>query len=197
MQVRLVLYGVIVPSLLFIIGCNQNHTIKSSDDQPTLAKPKIRTSFVLTDIDGRSTTLDLLDGHLRLSRVVQPIVLLHFFSTRANLCRAMLPYLSDLQRKRSQKVFVLGIMVPESIETDLLRDFMRQNDTSFFVSESRDNNALGDAIASMLKLGSNYPLPLTLVFDHGTYITHYEGVTPIEMIRNDLNALESTPRRSL
>jgi hypothetical protein len=196
-QVRLVLYGVIVPSLLFIIGCNQNRTTKSFENQPTHVKPKILRSFVLTDIDGRSTTLDLHDGHLHLSRVIQPILLLHFFSTRANLCRAMLPYLSDLQRKRSQKVFVLGITVPESVNTALLRDFMRRNDTSFFVSNSANNKALGETIASMLKLGSNYPLPLTILFDHGKYITHYEGITPIEMIRNDLNTLESIPRRSL
>jgi hypothetical protein len=197
LQVRSFLYGVIVPSLLFIIGCSQSDTATSSGDHPILTEAKPQTSFALTDIDGRTTTLTLRNGQLRLSRVVQPRIILHLFSTRADLCRAMLPYLSDLQRKRGKSLFLLGIAVPESLDTVSLRDYMRQNDTTFFVSASPDNRALGKAIASMLKWGSNYPLPLTVIFDHGKYITHYEGVTPIEMIRNDLNALDSTPRRPL
>lgn len=182
---RSFLYGVIVPSLLFISGCTQQN---ASSHASLVDKPQ--TAFTLTDIDHRSTTLTLENDRLHLSRVVQPYVLLHFFSTRADLCRAMLPYLSDLQREQSRRLFVLGIVVPESLETETLRTYMRQNDSSFFISNAPDNATLGRTVAKMLKLGSDYPLPLTVVFAHGKYLTHYEGVTPIEMIRTDLTPLE-------
>jgi len=45
-------------------------------------------------------------------------------------------------------------------------------------------------------LGDNYPLPTTLLFDQGRLVRDYEGITPIEMIRNDLAPyLASTHKR--
>jgi len=176
---------------LFISGCTQQGT--SASKTPLVEKQQ--TFFTLTDIDNRTTTLNLENGQLRLDRVVQPYLLLHLFSTRVDLCRAMLPYLSDLQRKHSKDLFVLGIVLPERLDIPSLRRFMRQNDATFFVSGTSDNPALGRAIATMLKLGLNYPLPLTVLFHHGQYVTHYEGITPIEMIQHDLNALKTISGR--
>jgi len=180
------------------MGCSRHKTSdteQASSRHETLTPVPDQTAFVLTDVDGRTTTLTLQNARLRLSRVVQPTVILHFFTTRADLGRAMLPYLSDLQRKRAKRVFVVGLVVPESLDAAFVREYMHQNDTTFFVSHASDNLPLGHAIASMLKLDANYPLPLTVVFDHGRCVTHYEGVTPIEMIRNDLNDLQSTTGR--
>ncbi len=195
-QVRSFFFWSIVPSLLLIVGCSRHDTPSSSSDKRlVLTDSPAQTSFVLTDIDGRTTTLSLHEGQLRLSRVVQPQVLLHFFSTRADLCRAMLPYLSDLQRKESKHLFVLGIVVPETINTPTLRTYMHRHDATFFISHTPDNRPLAATIATQLHIGANYPLPLTVLFDHGRYITHYEGITPTEMIRNDLHDLDPlTPK---
>ena len=107
----------------------------------------------------------------------------------------MLPYLSNLQRKESKWLFVLGIVVPETIDILTLRAYMQQNDATFFISRTPDNRPLAAAIAAQVHAGANYPLPLTVLFDHGRYITHYEGITPIEMIRNDLHDLDPlTPK---
>lgn len=102
----------------------------------------------------------------------------------------MLPYLTELQREQSRHLFVLGIVVPESLEMETLRTYMHQNNSSFFISNALDNAIFGRTVAKMLTLGNDYPLPLTVVFAHGKYLTHYEGVTPIEMIRTDLTSLE-------
>jgi len=195
-RVRTFFLWAIVPSLLFIIGCSRHQSARTSPESSSRLEAKPKHAFTLTDIDERNTTLSLKQGQLRLSRVVQPHILLHFFSTRADLCRAMLPYLSNLQHKRNKDLFVLGIVMPEKIDTLSLRQYMHRTGTTFFVSRSPDNRALGDTIASMLKLGSNYPLPLTVLFDHGRYVTHYEGITPIEMIRSDLDELPAAPTRT-
>jgi len=188
---RLVFLAIIVPSLLFILGCKRDDTAASQETRPPArVQQSLPDSFVLTDIDARKTTLTLRHDLLHLSRVAQPTVLLHFFSTRADLCRAMLPYLSTLQRDHAKRLFVLGIVVPESINATSLRTYMRRNDATFFISHAQDNRLLAQKCVSMLKLDTNYPLPLTILFDHGHYITHYEGITPVEMIRNDLNDLE-------
>jgi len=171
---------------LFINGCSQQQSAQASLSNNPLIEAAPKRTFVLTDIDDRNTTLSLKQDRLQLSRVVQPYVLLHFFSTHVDLSRGMLPYLSALQREH-RHLFVLGVVVPESIDTPSLRQYMRQTKTTFFVSRSPDNLALGNAIASMLKLAPNYSLPLTVLYHRGHYVAHYEGVTPIEMIRSDLN----------
>ena len=98
----------------------------------------------------------------------------------------MIPYLSQLQRAHRKEIFVLGLVVPEDLDTSALRRFMQRNQSTFFISSSPDNGPLASAFADMLQLGSNYPLPTTLVFERGKRIADYEGITPIEMIQNDL-----------
>ncbi len=164
------------------------YSLKSSRNSqaPVSESIKHREVFTLTDIDGRTATLILRKGHLHLQQVTQSTILLYLFSTRAELCRAMLPDLSILQHAHRQEIFVLGIVVPETLDTASLRKYMRQNHTTFFVSNSPDNAPLASTLTNMLQLGADYPLPTTLLFHKGRLIRDYEGVTPIEMIRNDL-----------
>jgi len=178
-----------------MFGCSSKD--RNTDQVHSPAPVKRQESFTLTDIDGRSTTLSLHEGHLRLQRVTQPVVLLYLFSTRAELCRAMLPDLSDLQHAHRREIFVLGIVVPETLDKASLRKYMHQNHTTFFISNAPDNAALASALSDMLQLGENYPLPTTLLFDQGRLVQDYEGITPIEMIRSDLAAhLPSTHKRN-
>jgi thioredoxin-like negative regulator of GroEL len=175
---------------LFTFGCQRRtHTdnAPTAVPSPTRTAPPRQTRFTLHDVDGRTTSLTLQKGHLEIGRVTQPKILLHFFTTQADVCRAMLPYLSDLQRKNAQSLFVLGVVVPDGPDAKRLRTFMEQNDATFFIAEGSDNNALMRTVAADLSLEENYPLPLTVLFDRGHYVTHYEGVVPIEMIRHDLD----------
>ena len=175
---------IIVPSLLFILGCSRHDTPdRTAEARPPSPDP---SSFRLYDVDGRQTVLSLHEGRLTLGRVLQPIVILHLFSTRAEICRAMLPDLSHLQHTHPKELFVLGVVVPETIDQATLRAYMRQNRATFFISHAPDNAALASTLADMLQLEPNYPLPMTLVFSQGRLIADYEGATPIEMILGDL-----------
>ena len=177
-----------------MFGCSSKDSAVTQSPVPP--PKKHQESFTLTDIDGRSTTLTLHQGHLQLQRVMQPVVILYLFSTRAELCRAMLPDLNDLQHTHRREIFILGIVVPEQLDTASLRRYMQQNHTTFFISNAPDNAALASTLSDMLQLGDHYPLPTTLLFDQGRLVRDYEGITPIEMIRNDLAPHRtSTPKR--
>jgi thiol-disulfide isomerase/thioredoxin len=192
---RYFLFGLIVPSLLFIAGCSKHTNDDNITDTNHLSVAKHRqTNFDLTDIDNRVAKLTYKDKQLSISQVTQHTIVVHIFSTQTDLCRAMLPYLSDLQHNQAKEIFVLGIVVPEQIKNPKLRSFMNQNGATFFISNAPDNAELAYALADTLQLGTNYPLPLTIVFYKGRYVTHYEGVTPIEMIYSDLSTINPTPK---
>ncbi len=193
---RSILYGLIVPSLLFIAGCS-----KQADNDPKTGSNKLsvvknhKSTFSLTDIDDRIASITYRNKRLSILHVVQHTIIIHIFSTRAELCSVMLPYLSDLQHNHAKELFVLGIVVPEKIDSTQLRNYMTKNDTTFFISNAPDNPELASVLADTLQLGSNYPVPLSIVFHNGQYVTHYEGVTPIEMIQNDLYRIGAIERK--
>ncbi len=188
---RLFSYLLIVPLLLFIYGCSdKKRQNRSSTGHLKLSRHTYKTRYEIKDIDGRSTTLKFADDHLSIKRVIQPFVLVYIFSTRSNLSRVMIPYLDDLQYKLSKKLFVLGIVTPEKIDSKNLRDYMLQNGASFFISNSSENNELALKLSDLLQLGENYPLPLTILFKDGKIVQYYQGITPIEMIYSDLKKFD-------
>jgi hypothetical protein len=191
------LTGVIVPFLLlaaglWTAGCTRHDDADTHHPDTTrrAALPQ-QNSFHLTDVDGRTTILTRIGDRIQMTRIAQPIVVLHFLTTRTPQCRAMLPALDDLQRHDARRVFVLGIVVPETIDPQTLRSYMRRNGAHFFISLAPDNIPLEKSITSMVQ-SHTHDRPLTVIFDHGRYRMHYEGVTPIEMIRSDLNDLNTT-----
>lgn len=180
---------IIVPSLLFIFGCSRHEHSEqpAATQQPRPAHPD---TFTLRDVDGRQTVLNLQEGRISLRRVRQPVIILYLFSTKAEICRAMLPDLNHLQHRYADKLFLLGIPVPESLEEAALRRYMRRNRIDFFISLASDNRKFASVLTDMLQLGENYPLPVTLIFSEGKLVADYEGVVPIEMIRGDLSDLK-------
>jgi hypothetical protein len=102
----------------------------------------------------------------------------------------MIPYLNTLQKKYTKDIFVIGIPANSDSNSTQLRDFMKRYSSSYFISNSPDNNELASRLASLLKLKENFPIPITIVFRDGEYNTHYVGATPIEMIKSDIEQLK-------
>jgi len=183
----------IVPSLLFVIGCDDKHKTTTQTKQ----KPKHtqKNDFNLTDVDHRSTTLHFRENRILVQRVIQPVILIHIFSTQTQLTRSMLPYLSQLQKKYKSSLFVIGIVVPEHISDTRLREYMVANQTTFFISNHADNMSLAHRFAAALHIDRDISLPLTIIYDQGRYMTHFQGVTPIEMIIYQLSTIKHLTKR--
>ncbi len=188
---RIVLHWIIVPSLLFISGCSS----KSNQTNSNTAHNEQISQFVIKDIDQRKTKVKIEKHRLTIERVLQPIVIIHLFSTKNSISEVMLPYLNYLQQQFPKKVFVLGIIVPEDMDDNSLRNYMLKKHLSFFISDSKDNKTLAYRLADLLQLDDNYPLPLTIVFRNGKLIRYYAGITPIEMIYSDLHRIDPAIKR--
>lgn len=185
-------------SLLFMLaslylwtGCSDKPSNETSITKPVppTKSPKLQTDFKITDIDQRFALLTFENNKLTVPKVAQPIILVHLFASWSAPSCGMIPYLDTLQRSYPKTVFVIGIMANSDHNEKTLRRFMKRYHASYFISNSSDNDKLAQRLAHFLKLGDNYPVPLTLLFKNGVYTMHYVGATPIEMIKADIEQL--------
>jgi len=147
--------------------------------------------FLLEDLDHRKSSMTFEGSNVRFEKIRQRIVVLSVLSDRCSPCRGMMPYLSMLQKKYAKELFVLGVLVRSDLSDEGLRNFMRHYESNFYLSRHPDGERLGRALASRLKLGENYPLPLTVIYKDGKYVMHIEGAVPYEMLSHLVEGLIS------
>jgi len=175
-------------------GCGEKKERKSSAvsdaRKPKISPQKSRIhTFRIRDVDHRSTTLEFHPDHVVFRRIRQPIVVLTFLSDWCPPCRGLLPYLGRLQKNNSRDLFVIGILVNSDLNDTRLRRFMTRYESNFFISNHPDNDLLGYFVAAKHRLGTNYPLPLTLLYKNGKYKMHISGAVPYEMLQNLIDQL--------
>ncbi len=191
--------------LLLFTGCNKKKS-EQSKNPPKVHKPIIEKptstesnktdvnhtvipkndSFILKDIQNKNLHLSIDRKDISLSDVNQSIVLINLFSTWCPPCQGQIDYLSDLQKKYKKNLFIIGLLVNDSIDKEELKAFIKTNYINYFVSNSIENKNIATTISRGLNLGDNYPLPLSILYFHGKYKIHYEGAIPVEMLAHDL-----------
>ncbi|MCD6653144.1 MAG: TlpA family protein disulfide reductase [Sulfurovum sp.] len=202
-------------SLLFIVilfmlgGCddkkNQNSTIVTENTTQILQTDKnesfskknisfngnvtqiVTHAFALSDLQQKSYKGTLNDKAIFLEGVNAPAVIFHFFATWCPPCAGEAPYLSDLQKKHPQELFIAGITVNDTPTQEILEKFIQENHADYYISTARENDALATEITEVLNLDSNFSLPLTVIYHNGKYLSHYEGAVPVEILEHDIH----------
>lgn len=185
------IFYVIISSVFLWTGCGDKDTHKQEiEDNKAQVETKIQNTFLITDIDQRSTTISIKNTQVKIAKVTQAIVLVNIFSEWSAPSAGMIPYLDSLQKQYPKDLFVIGLVANSDIDNKQLRNFMKKYNASYFISNSHENDKLAGALVKFLNLDSNYPIPLTILFKNGKYSRHYIGATPIEMIRADIEQLK-------
>jgi thiol-disulfide isomerase/thioredoxin len=159
----------------------QNHSVDIPQKQPS---SPTRGEITFTDIEGQKHLLRINDKDITIDGDTKKNLLITLFSTWCPPCQGQLPYLEDIHSKHSQDLSVFGFLVNDDADESKLRRFLATQQVRFPVS--RDQNAIHHIVQS-LGLSENYPLPLTILYQNGNYIIHYEGAVPPEMIEHDIN----------
>jgi len=166
---------------------------KQTQKDETLQKEmelRKKYTFMLSDINETNHSISVKNKYIEISDVNQKIILINLFATWCPPCRGEIPYLTDLQTKYKDTLFIAGILVNDSPDKEALQTFLDQYAINYFVSNSEQNNALAKLAAEKLQLEDNFSIPLTILFKGGHYYSHYEGAVPVEMLEHDIkNAL--------
>lgn len=178
-----------------IIRSDNNKSSQNEDGQLneinfiTHAEPYF---FLLNDTHHVSYKGTMHDKTISLEGMSAPVVVFHFFATWCPPCVGEAPYLSDLQKKYAQEVFVAGVTVNDT-PNEALEQFIEQNDADYYISIADENDRFAAKMAEVLNLEGNFSLPLTVIYYQGEYLVHYEGAVPIEILDHDIQkAIKNT-----
>ena len=177
-------------------GDNSKQTPPDTQEHPknTIKDPKsipsITYHFEFEDSKKQANILDIKDDKYTFKNIKQPIVIITVMATWCPPCRGQIPHLSKLQQKFKENVFIISTIIHDDIPTEKLNKFIIAQKMLFYVSTNqKENLRFTEMITPKIGLSKDFPMPLTLVFVHGKYFTHYEGMIPQEMIESDINQL--------
>ena len=186
--------------LLSLTGCedkktttisehNQSQTSDANKSAETLKKEaalkKLHT-FILHDLNENNRSISVENRELKISNVEEEVVLVNFFATWCPPCKGEIPYLVDLKKKYTGKLFIAGILVNDDASIEALQTFIKSYGINYFISRSDKNDDFVKFATQRLNLDKKTPLPLSILFKNGYYYSHYEGAVPIEMLEHDI-----------
>ena len=186
--------------LLCLTGCEDKktttiseHNQSQADDEnksaETLKKEaalkKLHT-FILHDLNENNRSISVENRELKISNVEEEVVLVNFFATWCPPCKGEIPYLVDLKKKYTGKLFIAGILVNDDASIEALQTFIKSYGINYFISRSDKNDDFVKFATQRLNLDKKTPLPLSILFKNGYYYSHYEGAVPIEMLEHDI-----------
>jgi thiol-disulfide isomerase/thioredoxin len=164
----------------------KNNTIKSTDDTSLKVEPK-RKKFILNNIDNKNYTFYFNKKDILIDNIPQNFILLNFFATWCPPCNGQLPYISDIEKKYKDKLFVAGFLINDTNkEYYQIEKLTKEYSIDYFISNSNQNDTFAKELLKDLKIAKKFQLPLTILYKNGKYYAHYEGATPIEMIEHDI-----------
>jgi thiol-disulfide isomerase/thioredoxin len=165
---------------LSFFGCDQKE-LKEEDLIPKQNRD-LEYTFFLKSTNKESATLTINSKTLKIKEenLKGKVILLNFWATWCDPCKAEIPHLVNLRNKYKDKLEIIGILI-EQKDPKALTDFMDKYHITYPVMLGAEN----------FKISSFYGvrgIPYMVLYDNkGNFITDYTGPVPEEMIDQDIS----------
>ncbi|MDO8453491.1 MAG: TlpA disulfide reductase family protein, partial [Sulfurimonas sp.] len=114
------------------------------------------------------------------------VIIFDIFATWCPPCQGSAMHLSSLQSKFKDDLVIIGVTIEDGITNDKLQEFSKEYKAKYTLVNSDQNRRFVDAIATALKLGERFPIPLMVMYKDGQLIKHYLGAVQEEFIESDI-----------
>jgi thiol-disulfide isomerase/thioredoxin len=175
---RQTLLPILFSITLLLTGCSDK---EGADDSMVASH-----DFTLTATDGTEYTVVKDGKRFIVEGMENKVVLFDIFATWCQPCQNAAKHLTHLQEKYADNVVVIGITIEEGIANTKLDAFKKEYGAEYIILNSEENRPLYRNIASAINVGGQFPIPLMVMYNRGTYVTHYMGLVAEEMIESDL-----------
>ncbi|HHO65317.1 MAG TPA: redoxin domain-containing protein, partial [Epsilonproteobacteria bacterium] len=159
------------------------------EDNTTTLYPSAGEMYALNSLTGEQKHVAIDGTRVVFKDISQPVVLVYFFTPWSLPCQGEIPYLSQLQKKYTNDLYVLGILLNPKKYTQDISSFIQNYHANFYISISDQNNPLAQKLFEPLNIPESVPVPMMVIYRSGHYWRHYEGAVPIEMIEHDLKTI--------
>ncbi len=175
----------LLASILLFQGCSSDE--KTNKDANAEANAMISTNdHVLTGLDNKQYVVKKDGSNFLLKDAKGKIVIFDIFATWCPPCRGAATHLTSLQEKYKDDLIIIGISIEDNIANSKLLQFREQYNANYILVNSNQNRPLAEAIASELKLGDRFPIPIMSLYKDGKYINHFVGVIEEELVESEI-----------
>ncbi|MEA1917039.1 MAG: TlpA disulfide reductase family protein [Campylobacterota bacterium] len=190
MILKKALIATAIPLLFLVTGCSDSSTTSTKAEAPS-AQIVSTNEYTLTSLSGEKFQITKEADEFIVKGYENKIVIFDLFATWCPPCRAEATHLSAIQDKYKDSVKIIGITIEQGLASEKLVDFSTQYNATYSLVNSPDNQKVSRLIASSIRVGERFPIPLMVMYKDGKYVTHYAGAVPQEMIESDIDTVLS------
>ena len=177
-----VIFSLLVALTLLLQACSKEKEKETSEANSIISK----NEFVLTALDKKQYVVTKETEGYSIVGAKGKVVIFDIFATWCPPCRATAPHLSALKKKFGDDLIVMGVTIQESLPDQQLLDFRANYGANYTLVNSSQNRRLVNSMASFLKLGNNFPIPIMAIYKDGKLIKHYIGLVEEEFVESDI-----------
>ena len=142
--------------------------------------------YVLTALNNTQYVVKKEANNFILQNAKGKVVIFDIFATWCPPCQASASHLTSLQNKYKGELIVIGATVEDNITNAKLEEFKKTYNADYTIVNSSENRRFVDAVASSLKLGDRFPIPIIAMYKDGVLINHYIGAIQEEFVESDI-----------
>ena len=173
--------------MLFLVsGCNEENDRNTDTPIAFQQDTSLMETFTVINMQEKTHKVTISPQKLSFHDVDQPIVIIHMFKDFDTATAYQIKTLNTLQKEKQKNLFVLSLQIEDNISTKALKAFIKKHKLTHFISNDIDNHHFQTILYESLSLEKKIHLPITILYTNDTYISHYTGAIPIEMLRYDI-----------
>ena len=182
-----ILTSLIAVALLFQACSKENKSDNTTNRANQEANALLSTNqFILKSLDKKQYIIEKKADGFVLKGAKGKVLILDIFATWCPPCQGEASHLASLQQKYKNSLKVIGISVEKNIPNTKLENFKKQFGADYTLVNSSANMHLINEIATKLKIGKNFGIPLMALYKDGKLINFYQGSTEEEFIESDI-----------
>ena len=181
-----ILTSLLAVTLLFQACSKEEKSQKTIAAKQEANTPLPSNQFVLQALDKKEYVIEKKADGFALKGAKGKVLILDVFATWCPPCQGEASALASLQKKYKKNLQVIGVTVEQNIPNSKLENFRKEFGADYTLVNSNENQHLIDAIATKLKIGKNFGIPLMALYKDGKLVNFYQGSTEEEFIESDI-----------
>jgi len=159
-------FGIFLLILGTLISCEDKKKSNATSQTNEITNAASSKTYTISDDKNKQHKVTLNQKILLFENAKQNILVVHIFDSTKHSSKAQIDTFNTLENKFKTKISIRHIPVDNA--------------------SNPENRQFLDTLSDNIHAEAKKHLPLIIIFRNNHYYSHFEGITPVEMIRYDI-----------